>query len=268
MDDEKLQMMALTKPSAIELLMDTWDIMLAAHMIVLGYSDDASFNIEQGLSYPQGHACNEYSRTALSKIDKFIKLAERAFPAGKVKAVDTPVNWIKWAESKGYNTNRLNPEHNIQTLEFILSNYENRPDISPLPVPEILEAHKKNLLNWQSPYLTTDKAAKAEPLADAGASSQADIEPTSAKVAQDNETRNEIELTRWLRETWIKEGKLGGTAFFNMLKNYDKQKGSPITQHYGAGKDAGFDWQTSYGTSGSMKKKTVLTKVSIFKNTP
>ncbi len=91
---------------------------------------------------------------------------------------------------------------------------------------------------------------------DAGAGSQDDTEP------------KEQELTQWLRETWIKEGKQGGTAFFRKLKKYANQKGSPIIEHYSAGVGAGFKWKTSKGTSGEMKKSTLLNKVSIFKKIP
>lgn len=107
----------------------------------------------------------------------------------------------------------------------------------------------------------TDNQAKAtrqqaEAVDNGGAGSDAIREP------------KERELTAWLRTTWIKEGKPGGTAFFTKLKKYEKQKGSPIVEHYSAGKSAGIRWQTNAGTTGTMAKKTVLTKVSIFKNTP
>ena len=72
----------------------------------------------------------------------------------------------------------------------------------------------------------------------------------------------------WLRETWINEGNPGGTAFFTKLKKYVNQKGSPIVEHYSAGKDAGFRWETSAGTTGRMTKKTISNKVSIFNNKP
>ncbi|MDD5276444.1 MAG: hypothetical protein PHR16_10235 [Methylovulum sp.] len=188
MADEKFQLVTSINPSDNALLMDSWDMMLAAYMIVLGYSDDVSFNIEHGLTFPRGHAFNEYSSSVLFKVDKFIKLAERALPVGKVKALDTPANWIKWAQSKGYDTSHLNPEHHIKTLEFILQDYENRPDISPVAVPEIIEAHKKNLSNWQSPYLTTRATTppQAEALPDAGAGNQGDKITTSKNQAYDS----------------------------------------------------------------------------------
>lgn len=80
--------------------------------------------------------------------------------------------------------------------------------------------------------------------------------------------QKERELTAWLRETWIKEKRPGGKAFFGLLKKYENANGSPIINHYSAGKNAGFLWKTSTGRTGSMSKKTVQTKVSIFKNNP
>ncbi|MCK9620555.1 MAG: hypothetical protein M0R47_08480 [Methylobacter sp.] len=79
---------------------------------------------------------------------------------------------------------------------------------------------------------------------------------------------SERELTLWLRETWEKELKPGGTAFFGKLKKYKGVQGSPIIEHYSAGKDAGIRWETSKGTTGEMKKKTILNKVGAFKNVP
>ena len=79
----------------------------------------------------------------------------------------------------------------------------------------------------------------------------------------------ERELMAWLRETWINEGsKLGGTAFFTKLKKYVNKDGSPIVEHYSAGKSACFRWETSAGATGTTTKKTILNIVSVFKNTP
>ena len=73
------------------------------------------------------------------------------------------------------------------------------------------------------------------------------------------------EITQWLRQTWIDEGMLGGVAFFLRLKKHINTKGSPILEHFTAGKDAGIRWRTSAGTTGETKKKTIQTKVSYFK---
>lgn len=98
---------------------------------------------------------------------------------------------------------------------------------------------------------------KQEVNADAGKGSHAGTEP------------KERELMAWLRETWINEGsKLGGTAFFTKLKKYVNKDGSPIVEHYSAGKSAGFRWETSAGATGTTTKKTIQNIVSVFKNTP
>lgn len=114
-------------------------------------------------------------------------------------------------------------------------------------------------------YISAEDVARLSKNGNDGVVSQEPTEPESSKNIQTNIQQDEIELTLWLRETWVKEDKPGGTSFFNKLKNYVGQKGSPITQHYSAGDDAGIDWKTSYGTTGSMVKKTVLNKVSIFR---
>ena len=95
------------------------------------------------------------------------------------------------------------------------------------------------------------------------------ITPVSPHTLTPTPTKpKERELTAWLRETWIKEKRPGGKAFFGLLKKYENANGSPIINHYSAGKDAGFLWKTSTGRTGSMSKKTVQTKVSIFKKNP
>jgi hypothetical protein len=79
--------------------------------------------------------------------------------------------------------------------------------------------------------------------------------------------KNEREVTQWLRETWIKESKPNGTKFFTALNKYKGQKGSPIIDHYTAGKSAGIKWKSSRGYTGEMSKKTIQNKVSNFKKT-
>ncbi len=106
---------------------------------------------------------------------------------------------------------------------------------------------------------------QAEPVAIDGADNREATEPESVKV---NTVPKERELASWLRETWIKESKPGGAVFFARLKGYVDKKGSPIKEHYNAGRVAGIRWETSAGTTGEMKKKTILTKVSAFKRTP
>lgn len=103
-----------------------------------------------------------------------------------------------------------------------------------------------------------------------------DSEPTAEAVGDDVRTvkengnqRNERELKQGLREIWIKEGRPEMRAFFpDKLKKYINQSGSPITAVYTAGKDAGFAFKLSTGTTGNRTKKTLSNYVSEFKKTP
>lgn len=86
-----------------------------------------------------------------------------------------------------------------------------------------------------------------------------------AEVGQEKVKPIERELTKWFRETWINEGKPGGTVFFDSLKKYTKKNGSPITEYYTTSKNgAGIKWSTG-NASGEMTKKAIQNKVSKFK---
>lgn len=87
----------------------------------------------------------------------------------------------------------------------------------------------------------------------------------SEPVANDDiGSKNERELTKWLRETWNQEGKPKGTVFFNSLKKYVNKTGSPIVEHYTTSKKgAGIRWNTGSAIN-SMAKKTIQNKPSIF----
>jgi hypothetical protein len=91
------------------------------------------------------------------------------------------------------------------------------------------------------------------------------------EVRAENENgnqRNERELKQGLREIWVKEGRPEMKAFFpDKLKKYINKSGSPITDVYTAGKDAGFAFKLSTGTTGNRTKKTLSNYVSEFKRT-
>lgn len=81
--------------------------------------------------------------------------------------------------------------------------------------------------------------------------------------------RNERDLTKWMRETWIREGKPKGSAFFDALKKYTdttKYPDSPIRAHFTTGpKGAGIRWTTGNATN-YMTKKNIQTMASRFKS--
>jgi hypothetical protein len=95
---------------------------------------------------------------------------------------------------------------------------------------------------------------------------------TPPQVKTDADTQfgkpfNERELTKWLRETWIKEEKPGGSAFFDGLKKYVGKNESPICEHFTTSKKgAGIRWNTGGATS-YMTKKAIQNSVSRFKKT-
>jgi hypothetical protein len=86
------------------------------------------------------------------------------------------------------------------------------------------------------------------------------------QVKKQGDNNKERDLTKWFRETWVKEGQPNGSTFFNALKKYVNQQGSPIREHYTTGqRGAGIRWNTG-STSNSMTKKNIQTMVSKFKN--
>ena len=74
------------------------------------------------------------------------------------------------------------------------------------------------------------------------------------------------ELKQWLFDTWEAEGKPSAKTFFpRILKKYANEKGSPITQVYNAGDDAGISYRLSNGSTGDLVKKTLANYISDFK---
>lgn len=87
------------------------------------------------------------------------------------------------------------------------------------------------------------------------------VKPTT----NDNATVKGKELRQALYEIWCIEGKPEMKVFFPALKKYVGKKGNPIRQHYTAGKFAGIEYETSYGTIADIKKKTISNYVASFK---
>jgi hypothetical protein len=90
-------------------------------------------------------------------------------------------------------------------------------------------------------------------------------EDDGLNVEQLSKKKNERELTRWLRETWYKEGKPGGADFFNALKHYVNKPGSPITDHFTSSQSgAGIQWKIGKN-KGPRSKKAIQNLVGRFK---
>ncbi|MDO9422862.1 MAG: hypothetical protein Q7T40_01550 [Methylobacter sp.] len=103
------------------------------------------------------------------------RLAESSIARGKLKAIDTPSNWLAWAKGENYSTHHLDPIKIIWSMEFAQSDidFKNCNEAYReqfLRLQEIIGAWKKiaNIWGLAAP-------AQAEPLADAGA--VCDVEP-------------------------------------------------------------------------------------------
>lgn len=82
------------------------------------------------------------------------------------------------------------------------------------------------------------------------------------KQSDDATHKNQVAHVEWLRETWIKEGRLGGSAFFVRLKRYKNTEGSPVIDHWVH--DAGIKVKLVDGSTKDIAKKTILNMVSTF----
>jgi hypothetical protein len=87
---------------------------------------------------------------------------------------------------------------------------------------------------------------------------------TSAIIEQ--KVINFNELKQWLFETWETEGRPNNRTFFpRILKRYVNKAGSPITQVFSAGDEAGISYRLSTGNTGDIRKKTIANHISQFK---
>jgi hypothetical protein len=85
------------------------------------------------------------------------------------------------------------------------------------------------------------------------------------KQADDATHKNQVAHVEWLRETWMKEGRLGGADFFIRLKRYKNAVDSPIADHWThSAKGAGAKVRLIDGTTKDITKKTILNMVSTF----
>jgi hypothetical protein len=106
-------------------------------------------------------------------------------------------------------------------------------------------------------------------MGNAGVGSQGDTDPASIKAVQDNTISKKRDQTKWLHETWIKEGKPEGSDFFDSLKKYVNKKDSPIVEHYTVSQwGAGIQYNNGKATAKRMTKKAIQNNVSKFKEEP
>ncbi|MGZ8237137.1 MAG: hypothetical protein ACXW00_03000 [Methylobacter sp.] len=130
----------------VALLMDVWGMELACKMIVLGYNLDIKKTIEYELKHCEPKSTGNDKAIVLSEImNRIFTLAKSAIAGGVIKEHDTPANWIAWAQTKGYNTDHLNPSIQIKAFQDSIHRSKNAGCI---------ESYSEQLKQWQSPYLT------------------------------------------------------------------------------------------------------------------
>ena len=94
-----------------------------------------------------------------------------------------------------------------------------------------------------------------------------EIPETNSNISEQKTTYKE--LKQGIKEIWEKEGKPSARLFFpTKLKKYINKSGSPITDVFHAGKDAGVSYHLSTGTTGYITKKTICNYVSEFRKNP
>lgn len=89
---------------------DTWDVELACKLITLNYPVDLKGSgWDSAKKWPR----DKWGRGSLTGVmhifDRALGIAKSSIHAGKVKEHDTPANWLKWAQEKGYDVAHLMP---------------------------------------------------------------------------------------------------------------------------------------------------------------
>lgn len=171
---------------------ESWDTETAVKLITIGYPLDLS-----NTDWIEGR---EVSRMFNKVYSKALSLAESAIARGKLKAIDTPLNWIAWAKGEGYSTRHLDPLGIIRSFEYVQSriDYENCNE----SYRKEFEAYQEGIKGWQKIAdiwgltMAEPTPPQTEAVGDAGASSQTDTEPAGVKVAQDDAWKTAHSLSK------------------------------------------------------------------------
>lgn len=159
---------------------DVWDTETAVKLITIGYPIDLNANwwddnkIELKANWwddikgtgAVNEALRELTKTSslgndepLSLFDsrtlkqfnnvysRALRLAESSIARGKLKAIDTPLNWLAWANGNSYNTDHLDPLGAIRSMEYVQSriDYEN----CNAAYRKEFEIYQEHIKGWQ-----------------------------------------------------------------------------------------------------------------------
>ncbi|MCK9620773.1 MAG: hypothetical protein M0R47_09595 [Methylobacter sp.] len=87
---------------------DEWSKDLAGKLITIGWPNiDIEEHKREAKELPDGTPQSDEAKGFLRVYSIFIRLANVAIKAGILKENDSPANWLKWAESKGYEITHL-----------------------------------------------------------------------------------------------------------------------------------------------------------------
>lgn len=86
---------------------DSWNAEIAVKLITIGYPVDFMAHAEMIKDWPDDAPGRYGYHAMLIVYSRARNIAESSIAAGKIKNPDTPLNWIAWAKSKGYNTAHL-----------------------------------------------------------------------------------------------------------------------------------------------------------------
>jgi hypothetical protein len=170
---------------------DVWGTETAVKLITIGYPIDLNANWWDDIkgTGAVNEALRELTKTGLlfsnaplslfdsrtlkqfnNVYSRALRVAESAIARGKLKAIDTPLNWLAWAKSENYSIFHLDPLINIGILESAQSriDYENCNETYReqfLQYQELIEGWQKIANVWGLTLAETP--AQAEPLVDA-----------------------------------------------------------------------------------------------------
>jgi hypothetical protein len=174
-----------------------------------------------------------------------------------------PINWLYWAGLTNITPNQAAKLANrIDPIKWP----NNKCHLGDIPedIQILIRSLEQQLENQQSKFTLQELTQHLGNDSPEGMLEQ--VSTQTNLIINNLLAKKERDLTKWMRETWVKEGKLGGSGFFNKLKNYVNKDESPIREHFTTGKNgAGITWNTG-NTRNSMTKKAIQNKVSKFKS--
>jgi hypothetical protein len=176
---------------------------------------------------------------------------------------DGLIDWSYWAE---INFTPIDAAHLLHAVDVDI-----RDDAdTPLPRQKMQDGLQKDidkLARWLS---SKSPSWSLQQLVDTFGAENLNtrmVAAVKAVAVDDAPSKKSVAYVEWLRETWIKEGRLGGSAFFVRLKRYKSTEGSPVIDHWTHDnvKGAGIKIMLNDGKPKDLTKKTIENMVSTFK---